>query len=553
MRSVRRDQRRTGALAVFAVILAGLLLVSLPVGAPARKAAVDQDLSKAAKPATSKKGGTGKNQGKGKKGKGKKSDQSERPNVILITSDDQTLSQFRREYMPRTFSQFVPKATNFADAIVATPLCCPSRAAIQTGQYGHNNGVLHNFYGKLEDRRNVLSTWLRRAGYRTMHVGRFFNGYEGVRRDGRVAPGYDNWRTALLPRQYYDYEITLEDGSTRHFGNSDRAHLTTNLTNIATKMIDRRLPKRKPFFLQLDYLAPHIGPGSRDERCKGAAVPGPADEQLFTDAQVLRTASYDEKDISDKPPFMQSKPPLSDTQINAYDRYWGCALGSVSTLDRGVGEIFKTLHRGGGLKDTAVIFLSDNGYLYGQHRLGIVKAYPYEEVIRVPLLMKIPGQQIARSDIPAANIDVAPTILDLADAEPCKAKSCRVMDGRSLLPTMRGEDDIPADRPLGIELFGLNPRDGLVCAYNGVRTPTDVMIHHSYVRTSEDGDCEPTDQTEHYNRIADPMQLQNLFPAAPGSAESAEETQLRIQIDSLANCTGIEGRDLPTPGRPFCG
>lgn len=478
---------------------------------------------------------------------------AKRPNVILITTDDQTLASFSPEYMPRTFAKLVPRATDFSEAIVVTPLCCPSRAAIQTGQYGHNNGVLHNFYGQLNDKRNVLSTWLQRAGYRTMHVGRFFNGYEGVRRDGRVAPGYDNWRTALLPRRYYDYELTNEDGSTRAFGSADRAHLTTNLTRIATKMIDRRLPKRKPFFLQLDYLAPHIGPGARDERCDGAAVPGPLDEGRFTNAEMPKPPSYDEADTSDKPAFMQAKPPLSGAQHNAYERYWRCAMGSVATIDRGIKEIWQTLNRGGGLKDTAIVFVSDNGYLYGEHRAGIVKAYPYEEAIRVPLLIKAPGRQIERSDAPAANIDIAPTILDLAGADPCKRKKrCRTMDGRSLLATMRGDDDIPADRGLGIELFGLNPRDGLVCAYNGVRTATDMMVEHSYARTSEDGDCEATEQAEHYDLATDPLQLESLYPALSGTTESLEQSALSSRIAALAECTGIEGRDLPTPGRPFC-
>jgi hypothetical protein len=98
------------------------------------------------------------------------------PNVIMIVTDDQAAATYSRAYMPRVFGKLVKRGTTFEQSVVATPLCCPSRAVLQTGQYGHNNGVLRNSYDLLDRKQNVLSGWLRRAGYRTIHVGRFYNG-----------------------------------------------------------------------------------------------------------------------------------------------------------------------------------------------------------------------------------------------------------------------------------------------------------------------------------------------------------------------------------------
>src|SRR5688500_201348 len=102
------------------------------------------------------------------------------PNIVLFTSDDQPLASFSEEWMPNTFRELVGRGTFFSDAVVNEPLCCPSRATLLTGQYGHNHGILTNTtgYPALVDPRNVLPAWLRRAGYRTGHFGKWLHGYE---------------------------------------------------------------------------------------------------------------------------------------------------------------------------------------------------------------------------------------------------------------------------------------------------------------------------------------------------------------------------------------
>jgi arylsulfatase A-like enzyme len=109
------------------------------------------------------------------------------PNIVLVMTDDQALSQVGPEYMPTVTRLLAGQGTTFENAFLTTPLCCPSRAGLLTGQYGHNNGVLTSSYGYLRDKGNVLPVWLRRAGYVTAHVGKFLNRYHQRDRQAAVA------------------------------------------------------------------------------------------------------------------------------------------------------------------------------------------------------------------------------------------------------------------------------------------------------------------------------------------------------------------------------
>ena len=112
------------------------------------------------------------------------------PNIVVITTDDQTLASYRPDTMPNVTRQIAGKGTTFTNAIVTTPLCCPSRATWLTGQYAHNHGVTSNRLGyvALREKINTLPAWLHRAGYRTVHVGKYLNGYEAVAQARTGAP-----------------------------------------------------------------------------------------------------------------------------------------------------------------------------------------------------------------------------------------------------------------------------------------------------------------------------------------------------------------------------
>ena len=478
------------------------------------------------------------------------------PNVIVIVTDDQPVGSFAPRFMPKTFRHLVSKGTNFEQSVVATPLCCPSRAALLTGQYGHNNGVLVNQYSRLLEPENVLPVWLRRAGYKTMHVGRFFNGYGFAGRKSEVAPGWKLWRTAVEPHSYYEYRMRFNKRF-RRYGSADRAYLTSTFNRIAAGLLRRHASRRTPFYLQLDQFAPHSGGPSRTQRCAGsAAVPAPADELAFGREELPRPPSFDEGDLSDKPRFLQAVPPIED--VNNLQRKWRCQLASLREVDRGVGELFRVLRERGALRDTAVIFTSDNGYLYGEHRIELDKHYPYEESVRVPLAIRLPRSAPGRrqppvSAAPVANIDLAPTVLELAGAEPCRRSGCRTLDGRSLLSEAASGEGIPADRGIAIEYDGETPVQGLVCEYQGIRTTRALLVEHLRARDSNEGPCESAGgAVEHYDLRSDPFELDNLFGSDPSSGAAERREALTTRSRALADCAGVAGRDPLPPSGHHC-
>jgi arylsulfatase A-like enzyme len=145
------------------------------------------------------------------------------PNIVLVMTDDQAGSQVGPLYLPRITRLLQGEGTTFENAFLTTPLCCPSRASLLTGQYGHNNGVLTNSYRYLRAQRNVLPAWLRRAGYVTAHVGKFLNRYQRNAHPTAVAPGWDQWYTQLDTSldTYYDWDMS-KNGSRRHYGSRPR-------------------------------------------------------------------------------------------------------------------------------------------------------------------------------------------------------------------------------------------------------------------------------------------------------------------------------------------
>ena len=208
----------------------------------------------------------------------------EQPNIVFVLTDDQDYTSFNRRIMPHTFRLVADPGTRFTNYYDATPLCCPARAALLTGQYGHNNGVLNNVpgYPTLEQPDNVLPVWLQRAGYQTANVGKFLNGYENAVDDkDDVAPGWDRWSVEIgNARGYYDFTLAV-DGKQRkeHYQGE---YLTDVLNRRADEYV-RDLSGEQPFYLQLWQSAPHVENLNANSGgpCGGQAVPPPRDLGRF--------------------------------------------------------------------------------------------------------------------------------------------------------------------------------------------------------------------------------------------------------------------------------
>ena len=412
-----------------------------------------------------------------------------RPNVVLVMTDDQTQESIK--VMNRTRALIGAPGTTFTNSVATFPLCCPSRATYMSGQYAHNHGVVNNvppFGGYTRfNFANSLPVWLQQAGYRTMNVGRTLNGYGTDTPDiTAVPPGWNDWLVPLEPTVYnYDRWRMNENGQILELPGLDRPgeFQTDYLSRRASELIERAAPTGQPFFLSLTYPAPHAGrPSTAAPRHRG----------LFTTVPLPADPGFNEADVRDKPSIIRRRSRMGLAQAGLVASAYRGQLESLLSVDEGVAQVMETLRRTGTLGNTVVIFTSDNGFMYGQHRIRQAKVFPYEQSIRVPLLMRGPGVPAGgRVFQQAANIDLAPTIMDAADAQ-----AGRPMDGRSLL-AMAAD---PADRS-GRELVIENGR-GLrtQSQYRGLRNDRYMYIRHD--RTGE---------REFYDLRRDPFQLRNLL------------------------------------------
>jgi len=487
------------------------------------------------------------------------------PNIIVIQTDDQEAATLTRRVMPKTVKLLRNHGTTFTDYVVSGPLCCPSRAALLTGQYAHNNGVTWNNpnpYGDLRDKGNTLPVWLHRAGYVTAHVGKFLNRYERAVGDpNEVAPGWDEWHTVQDPADYYDY-VLHENGHSVEHGTRRVDYLTNVLNEKAVRMIHRYVPRKRPLFMAVDQFAPHTrGPGAYERPCHGSAIPAPSDADRFKHKPLPMSPSFNEGDVSDKPSFVRTHPQLKPEEIPFMADRYRCRLASLRAVDRGMTQIVGSLRQQHELANTAIVFTSDNGWLAGEHRIPGAKVVPYEEDLRVPFVIRLPKDMRARHGVPrrlsttVANIDVAPTILRLAGAKPCsRPEHCRTLDGHSMLKAIRSNGSRwPRRRAILLELH--KPISQALpftpCDYEGIRTSHQVYVeYHSASRQNKD--CVTQEEREHYALRTDPFQLDNLFPAPPGSDTAAKETELAARLDALRDCAGISHRDPEPASSHYC-
>jgi len=483
------------------------------------------------------------------------------PNIVVISTDDQTLESFTRETMPKTHELLVDEGTTFTDSIVVTPVCCPSRATYLTGQYGHNHGILTNNPGYPDLRRkdSVLPAWMQQAGYRTVHVGKYLNNWSETKHPERPAPGWDDWRTELNPHGYYNYPMGI-NGEVVEFGEEDSDYLSTVLTDESVGAIETYVPDRRPLFLTTDYFAPHNARGRKDPRCRAAPIPAPEDEELFEDEALPRPKAFNERNVRDKPSFIQALPRLNKPQRRKLEKRYTCALASLRGVDRGVEAIYEALEAEGELENTVFIFWSDNGYFNGEHRLANKKQLHYEEGLRIPLVVRVgsevEGARTLRSRVgrPVANIDLAPTILDYAGGDACRGSRCRAMDGLSFRGLIDdGRSQIGKRRPLLVE-FENKPRSGFTCAYEGVRVPGAFYVEHVSIPDPDTNDCRRASEREYYDLDSDPHQLNNALPPRGKVRLNREQRRLRRKLNRLRDCRGVRGRDpKPGGGRSFCG
>jgi arylsulfatase A-like enzyme len=412
--------------------------------------------------------------------RGKRADQ--RLNVVLILSDDERSDG--TAVMKNVQNLLANHGTTFTDMHVTTSMCGPSRASILTGQYAHHTGVLENFgphaYPAFKEQSADLPIWMHDAGYQTALVGKYINGYTGTAGHHMVPPGWDDWQVmdSIPMEAYYNYSIN-DNGHLEHYGNKPSDYSTTVLTNKAVQFIH---DARRPFFLYFAPVAPHL-----------PAIPDKRDQGKLENIAPIHDPAFNQRNIGKEPWRFWHKDLLSAAAQLYINHVRIRQEESLLALDRSVRSVVQALKARHELNRTVILYTSDNGFLWGEHRLG-GKVWPFEESTHVPLIVRTPWTTIPeRNNQPVLNIDLAPTISQLAGIKPGLPE-----DGRSLVPFLQ-EKQIPWRHAFLEEYLGKDLlRGGGPPAYEAVQTRRNLYVEYK------------NGWRELYNLKKDPWELNNI-------------------------------------------
>lgn len=390
------------------------------------------------------------------------------PNLLFIYTDEQrfdTLAAYGNEALAMpALNRLAEQACVFDRAYVTQPVCTPSRSSLLTGLYPHNNGCIANNLA-LDFSIPCLPEMLPEGRYVTGHFGKWHLGDELDAQHGfehwiSIEDQYNRWfRPGRDRDRVSDYSQWVkaqghQPANGRFFSRTEAAKLPETLSKPAflaeqaTRFIQEH--QDRPFCLYVNFLEPHMPfTGPRDAQYDPANIPLPANfDAPPTDRNHLKKRMFHAEYTAGRKFGCRSDDPEAIRRLIA--RYWGLC----SQVDTHCETILDALKAHGLWDQTIIVFTSDHGDMMGSHQL-IAKCVMYEEAVRVPMLVKLPGQQtMHRIEGPVSQVDLVPTLLDLMDATPP-----RELDGRSRAETLHS-------RKTAI-------RDDVVIAWNGNNSGLD--------------------------------------------------------------------------------
>jgi N-acetylglucosamine-6-sulfatase len=401
--------------------------------------------------------------------------------------------------MPWLQSQVFDPSGNwlwFPNAVVSTPLCCPSRASILSGRYARHTGVVDNVTGYRLDESDTVAAWLDGAGYETALVGKYLNDYPHDRAP-YVPQGWDRFFAKRNPDQaltYYGFPV-VDQGVPRGVGTETVDYATDVLTNEALAFLTT-VPAGAPWFLYFAPIAPHF-----------PWTPAPRYAHAFDDLRLDPPSARMLNGVRGKPPWIRSLAPVDPTRLAVFQDERVRERRSLLAVDDAARRLLGAVTARGDLQNTVVIFLTDNGYAFGEHRIE-GKRCPYEVCIATPLAIRTPWSAAATVPDLIANVDLAPTIAEVAGVSPPAP-----VDGTSFAGVLRGGDP-PTRSGVLIEYGG----DDDMPAWVGVRGQD-----WTYVEWSDGA-------RELYRFGADPEELRNLVgrPSATALEERARQLLGRL-------------------------
>ena len=420
------------------------------------------------------------------------------PNVLLIVSDDQSWSTFDRELMPAVFGELVDHGVLFDRAYVNSALCCPSRSEILTGLYEHHTGVDGN--GVRLTRPTIVQA-LHDLGYRTALAGKYLNSWPCDPR-----PEFDQWMcSGHKPSSYslVDPYMNVNGAWTRFTG------YTVQIQAEFLARFIRQTSSAQPFFAMFTPTSPHL----------------PANDDRYATLPVdpIRDPGFDQNTWVESEPTYLRREAFTASQREAIDVDHAAMARAVRALDDSVSTLLGAL--GDREQDTLVIYLSDNGYVYGEHR-WVGKRVPYEEAVRVPLVVRYPPLRPesapAVSHALVENVDLAPTIAELVGI-PWGA------DGSSIAPALADPAGRVRDAVLIEQCRGVI-EDSRGCNGFYVRGKRSVPSFWGIVTERYAYVEYATGEAELYDLAADPAELTNLADD-PGAA--GVRLKLSAELESL--------------------
>jgi arylsulfatase A-like enzyme len=440
----------------------------------------------------------------------------QRPNIVFILTDDLSTNLVR--FMPQVM-RMEQAGMTMSRSYVVDSLCCPSRTATLTGEYPHDDGVFMNGtkqggYSSFLSHGDQLRTFgltLHNAGYRTGFMGKYINGYHP--NSDAPNPGWDEWDAVGWGYPEFNYHMNV-NGRLRWYGSAPKDYLTDVLAQKATKFIDTARSVNRPFALEVATFAPHA-----------PYVPAPRYAGALPGLHLPRTPAFDRLPAH-APSWLAPHPPLRASQIAILNRTFLQRVRADLAVDDLIGRIFEALTRNHLLRNTYVVFSSDNGFHLGEYRLTGGKETAFDTDVRVPLVVDGPGVPAGRvAPQLAANIDLAPTF-DVIGRAPVPSW----VDGTSLLRVWHGERPAVWQQAVLVEHHQPPPGEkddpdlqsvsaGRPPSYEAVRSDNALLVRYQ------------NGEIEYYRTDRDPYELHNLGAAAapPG---------LLMALDRLGGCHG---------------
>lgn len=501
------------------------------------------------------------------------------PNVIVIQTDDQNLDEMYQTFrnpsgnkvpvMRQTLNLIAKHGATFTNYYVSDPLCAPSRASLLTGDYAHNTSVEGNGpdgpggggypgFVASRDGRNNIAVWLQRSGYRTIHIGKTLNDYGELPYSSPTdePPGWTDWETLdgeSSTHHFYGYTINDNRTVEGPFGDVDYTvkdptscpnyappgtqcnYQTDVLTERAINQIDVSGAAGSPFFLSLDYIAPH-----GDYHPPAGPEPAPRYYDSLASVRIPRPPNFNEADVRDKPSYVRDLPPLTAGDIHSIKVEYQKELESLRSVDDGVAKIVSALRQTGQLRNTYIFFTSDNGYFTGEHRVERSKFLPYEPAVHLPLLVRGPGiKPNSKSGALVSNIDLTPTIAQVTGVKPGRRQ-----DGFSLLryarnPKLHSKEAVLLESFIGATSDAPSSQPTTNSAppvsYEGIRVGPYKYVEYI------DG------ERELYDLAADPYELQSRInsPRFAGVRSFLARQLRRLETCAGASCRAEIAAKIP--------